>query len=324
MYPSCSQYAKVAFSEYHALKAWVITTDRLFRCGHDLRGYEKIALNDQWYILDPVSKTYRPNNALIRLGTIESDTSKSFADYLYEKREFNAAIENYFRLIYESKDTTNVDYYLTQIGLSYYHLENHDQLKRHFLENFDQMQPFYRNKLALYLTKSFYDQNDYEGMKVSLNTLINPSRNHQNFKYYLLGLADLGQTNYEDASNHMKMVDSDSEYHVVAKRFININKEIDQLPKRSPVFAGLSSAIIPGSGYLISNKPRTAFSAFLLNGLLGWAIYSSFKNDHIALGTTIAVFTGGWYFGAIRGSSRAVKEWNKQQEINLINDKLSY
>ncbi len=35
MYPSCSHYARTAFAEKGALIGWVLTSDRLLRCGRD-------------------------------------------------------------------------------------------------------------------------------------------------------------------------------------------------------------------------------------------------------------------------------------------------
>jgi putative component of membrane protein insertase Oxa1/YidC/SpoIIIJ protein YidD len=35
MYPSCSHYSSQAFERHNPLAAWVLTTDRLLRCGHD-------------------------------------------------------------------------------------------------------------------------------------------------------------------------------------------------------------------------------------------------------------------------------------------------
>ena len=35
MYPSCSAYAKQAFHTHGLIKGWILTSDRLLRCGHD-------------------------------------------------------------------------------------------------------------------------------------------------------------------------------------------------------------------------------------------------------------------------------------------------
>ena len=39
MYPHCSLYGQIAFSEYNPIQAFAMTADRLFRCGRDISEY---------------------------------------------------------------------------------------------------------------------------------------------------------------------------------------------------------------------------------------------------------------------------------------------
>lgn len=62
MYPSCSQYSREAFSKHGFFMGWVMTCDRLLRCGRDERStapriiihdgtryYDSIEDNDFWW-----------------------------------------------------------------------------------------------------------------------------------------------------------------------------------------------------------------------------------------------------------------------------------
>lgn len=53
MYPSCSNYGIEAVKKYN-IKGLLITADRLNRCGHDLKYYKTIIVNDQIKYLDSV------------------------------------------------------------------------------------------------------------------------------------------------------------------------------------------------------------------------------------------------------------------------------
>ncbi len=55
MYPSCSYYGIEAVKKYK-LKGLLMTTDRLHRCGHDLRFYKKIIVNENIKYLDSVKE----------------------------------------------------------------------------------------------------------------------------------------------------------------------------------------------------------------------------------------------------------------------------
>lgn len=61
MYPSCSQYSLEAFNKHGLLMGWIMTCDRLLRCGRDelktaprimvdgsLRCYDSVEDNDFW------------------------------------------------------------------------------------------------------------------------------------------------------------------------------------------------------------------------------------------------------------------------------------
>ena len=55
MYPSCSHYARTVFSRYNPVTAWILTSDRLLRCGHDeVRLAPKVYVSGEPLAYDPV------------------------------------------------------------------------------------------------------------------------------------------------------------------------------------------------------------------------------------------------------------------------------
>lgn len=55
MYPSCSHYARTVFKRYNPVTAWILTSDRLLRCGHDeVRSAPKVYINGEPLAYDPV------------------------------------------------------------------------------------------------------------------------------------------------------------------------------------------------------------------------------------------------------------------------------
>ena len=53
MFPSCSEYSKQSIRKYK-LKGFLMTFDRLHRCGHDKHTYRTIYSNGKVYYFDPV------------------------------------------------------------------------------------------------------------------------------------------------------------------------------------------------------------------------------------------------------------------------------
>lgn len=58
MFPSCSQYAKVAFENYPVLFAFILTCERLLRCGRELDLYSVIVNNNELKFFDPVPDNF--------------------------------------------------------------------------------------------------------------------------------------------------------------------------------------------------------------------------------------------------------------------------
>jgi putative component of membrane protein insertase Oxa1/YidC/SpoIIIJ protein YidD len=52
MRPSCSQYAKQAFSKYGPHLGFLLTTDRLTRCGMDLYYYPLVTIKGKQFAID--------------------------------------------------------------------------------------------------------------------------------------------------------------------------------------------------------------------------------------------------------------------------------
>jgi hypothetical protein len=57
MHPSCSDYAATVFKRYNPFTAWIMTCDRLLRCGHD-----EVRLAPQVYVKSG-ARTYDPVEA---------------------------------------------------------------------------------------------------------------------------------------------------------------------------------------------------------------------------------------------------------------------
>ena len=56
MAPSCSHYAEEAFKHHHPVMAWILTCDRLLRCGHDeVRLVPRVWVNGHARAYDPLT-----------------------------------------------------------------------------------------------------------------------------------------------------------------------------------------------------------------------------------------------------------------------------
>lgn len=90
-------------------------------------------------------------------------------------------------------------------------------------------------------------------------------------------------------------------------------------PYRSPAWAGIFSAIIPGSGKMYVGEWGDGITGLLLTGLFAFLAYDNFKADHT---TRAWIFTGigaFFYAGNIYGSVAAAQIYNAKINFDFQN-----
>jgi len=86
MYPNCSEYALSAIAKHGALIGWIMTFDRLMRCGRDeINLSPEIIVNGQWKTYDTVAQ----NDFWWAL----SDTDNTFKSQIKQSRNWKISIE---------------------------------------------------------------------------------------------------------------------------------------------------------------------------------------------------------------------------------------
>lgn len=95
-------------------------------------------------------------------------------------------------------------------------------------------------------------------------------------------------------------------------------KEIDQLHLKRPELAGVLS-VVPGAGYLYTERYQDALISFLVNGLLFWATYEAFDHDLPALGCLAGLAGAGFYTGSIYGSVSSAYKYNRNAYDAVLN-----
>jgi tetratricopeptide (TPR) repeat protein len=238
---------------------------------------------------------------------------EGFADYLFREGEYYRAITEYYRLIYQYTDSTKKTELFKNIGLCYYYGADYQRYitffnkKQHYFET----KPTIRTEMELYLGKSYYHLNNYQ---TAISTLewsdISLDNSFFSETQFFLGIVYSRAFNWQKAIEKMQSIEQDSPYKAAAENFSRSLQNSSKLPEKKPVLAGILSAIIPGSGYIYSNRVGTGISALVINGLLIWTISDAIKKEQYGLATTAGFFGIGWYVGNIKGSVDAANGYN--------------
>tara|TARA_B100000963_G_C22633583_1_gene676292 strand:- start:2905 stop:4089 length:1185 start_codon:yes stop_codon:yes gene_type:complete len=327
MHPSCSRYAIESFRNNNFFNAFLLTSDRLIRCGHD---YENYSLT-------------LTNNGIKFLDVPKNSTKYKFSDLVY-KRGINTYAYG--------------DNFIDDINLKFIKKLINEGYKREALLEINRIEVFnggltkelYINKILILNALGEYEKGIYEfekskdkniqgdpeillqiallykkleNFKTSLsyvNKAINIKENSIFMKDKLLKLQGVlyAMDNDWDSANSsfLKMNDADQ-----SQEFLKIIESKDLINYKNPKTAMFLS-ILPGAGYYYTGYKQTALSSFLVNGLLAYATTSNIKNNNIGMTLLTGVFNLSFYISNIQGAVKSAKNYNSKQK-NLIKSKLN-
>jgi TM2 domain-containing membrane protein YozV len=83
-----------------------------------------------------------------------------------------------------------------------------------------------------------------------------------------------------------------------------------ELPEKSPVLAGIMSAVLPGSGYFYAEHYGDGITAFLINGLFIAGTVAAINQENYAVAGIVGGIGVPFYLGNIYGSANAAQKWN--------------
>jgi tetratricopeptide (TPR) repeat protein len=329
MHPSCSQYAKLLFQSQAGLPAYIGACERLLRCGRELYLYKMIEINERFRWHDPPPMARRSDkNAFDAIAPVHlqqyttpppklerrPSVEEGFADFLFENGEYERASTEYLRLVYYgAADTIRQLYYLQKIGNCLYFGVDYEGCIK-FIERHRSRFNHYPNDkaaLELLLGKTYYQLQRYDKAITALQwSGATPQQAAYDETQLMLGLCYARLYFWDTAAEYLAKVRDISPHGTLAENISASLKKGQSLPTRRPWVAGALSAMVPGAGYLYAHRPNTAIASFLINSLIFWTIRDAVKDKNYGLATTTAFFGIGWYFGNIKGSRNAARQFN--------------
>ncbi len=83
--------------------------------------------------------------------------------------------------------------------------------------------------------------------------------------------------------------------------------------KKSPLFAGILSAIVPGLGRVYTGEYGDAAASLLLTGIFGYLAYSNFRDGYMQRGFVFSLITAFFQGGNIYGSVVSASLYNQNE-----------
>lgn len=162
-------------------------------------------------------------------------------------------------------------------------------------------------------------ENSIEYINKALDDVENTSQ--RNKLQILLALNHLHLKRWDEVDNILdSSVTGDSEFSDIAFSFKTSAYKGANLPRKNPVFAGLLSAIVPGTGKFYCGQFGDGIYSFFLTGLTGFLAWDGFRDTGVRSirGWVFGGMCGVFYTGNVYGSAVAARAYNYHLESDLL------
>ena len=92
------------------------------------------------------------------------------------------------------------------------------------------------------------------------------------------------------------------------------------LPRRSPFWCGVASAVLPGSGQILSGHTRDGLIALGMTAATGALLYVSIEEDNLSTSILLGWLSFSFYGANIYGGSRAAEYYNSTRRRELLQE----
>jgi putative component of membrane protein insertase Oxa1/YidC/SpoIIIJ protein YidD len=330
MYPSCSNFGLKTFREVSFAEAFILTSDRLLRCGHDrdnyaltLQGNHFKNLDYPYYDPPPQGLYYKSNVYYYPFADTLNDRQSPvrLVKSLILEGLYREALLELKRIQYTGVEYTE-ELFINELicfkaigdfekGIYAYELRCPISLKN--------------NSEVLYqLASLHYNLGNYKiSLDVAEKGLQTACSDFLKVKFKLLqSVIHANNYDWEKTRTVYKSLQFLPYPQNVREQKISLLNNTLPLPEKSPAKAALIS-VIPGLGYAYAGHKQTAISAFVVNSLLTYATYSSFKSKNYGMGVLTGVFNVSFYIGNVYGAVKSAKRYNQSRKKDLA-DKLNY
>ncbi len=328
MYPSCSNYANMVFQDHSFPVAMVLAADRLTRCSHDMDVYQTTFIYGFPAAVDLPFDRPIPNGIIADHSISQVCVSNCFAgDTLASSLDFITYLinrKNYQGALYEIDKSLFKTAGLGKIDLYSYKLKCYEGLGlcRDGILAFEQSFPesAINDYNTLFNVAHLYDLVGDTDKSITYyekaSRLYSPNQ-QSSHPFSELGKAYAKHKQYENAKmafQNKMTVDGNLDAYNAS---ISIVRELEKFNrKRKGVAMALS--IVPGGGYFYTKQPKNALTALILNGVLGYASYTSFRSQNYGVGVILGVLGLSFYIGNIVGAGNSAIKYNESIERRYL------
>jgi len=276
-----------------------------------------------FFLFFPCSQSYAGSDSQADVKPfliIDADKQFEFAEYFFSNQEYTSAISEYERFIYFFPKDDRIEPAMFRIGMAHFKSKRFRQAVNAFktlIEKYGQTDLSIKSYLMI--SASYAKLNAFDDAIINLHNLITITgdENIKDEAYYKIGWIYIEMASWEKAKNYFSKISAPNKDTYRLKRLaVDLDKE-KIIPQKNPRLAGFLS-VIPGAGFLYTERYQDALIAFLINGALMYAAYEAFDNDNNVLGGIITLVELGFYTGNIYGAVSSAHKYNRTKTGQFI------
>lgn len=276
-----------------------------------------------FFLFSPGSQSYAGPDSQADIKpflVIDADKQFEFAEHFFSNQEYASAISEYERFIYFFPEDDRIEPAMFRIGMAHFKSKRFQQAVnalKTLIKKYGRTDLSIRSYLMI--SESYVKLNAFDAAIINLHNLITITgdENIQDEAYYRIGWLYIEMASWEKAKNYFSKISAPNKDTYRLKRLaVDLDKE-KIIPQKNPRLAGVLS-VIPGAGFLYTERHQDALIAFLLNGALMYAAYEAFDNNNDALGGIITLVEFGFYTGNIYGAVSSAHKYNRTKTGRFI------
>jgi tetratricopeptide (TPR) repeat protein len=253
---------------------------------------------------------------------LDERSQMALGDYFYEEGDYYRAITEYKRFLFFFPGSPRVEEALWKIAHSYFRGEKWDEALAAgdvLLKRFPSS-PWLAETLLLkgrcWAEKKEYSQARYFFRRVQD---VAPGKAAADEARWQTALTYLKEEKWKEAAGEFRKLEPSSKLYPRAEFLAQGLDRIDEVPRKSPVGAGILAAILPGAGHLYCERYRDAAVSFALNGAFIWGMVESFRHENYVVGGILTFFELGWYSGNIYSAVSSAHKYNRDKKKEYLN-----
>lgn len=238
------------------------------------------------------------------------DDSGSFADALFETRDYLRATGEYKRQLFFSSDTSHAHFYAFRIAECYRKRKQYSTARilydRIIVQG--EIEGDLERKVIIGLSKCSINAGEIELSRLLLDEFI-AKHDRSDSVSYLLGIGYVKERNWEHAELELSKITD----HVLKEQAMDLLTETSKKRFKDPKTALILSMFIPGAGQVYTSNYVKGFISFALNATLGYLMYRAGSDGRKMDAFLIAYFgMQRFYFGNLEQARKFSLEHNEK------------